>query len=82
MRLIDADALKEHLGSGWVNSEFAIRQVDNEITIEAVEVVRCRECRHSDPSTIERCWCSHHAMYMSADGYCSEGERPEAGNDA
>ncbi len=36
MRLIDADALKEHLGSGWVNSEFAICQVDNEITIEAV----------------------------------------------
>lgn len=54
MRLIDADALGigkdkreaftvPEYADGWNN---AIKIIDNAPTVDAVEVVRCRECEH------------------------------------
>ena len=42
MRKKDADALKEHLGSGWVNSEYVFKTIDD--LTEPDEVVQTPEC--------------------------------------
>ena len=93
MKVIDADALLKHAGifevkacaRGCGNSilNFAKAWLWNEVniapTIDAVPVVRCRECNHCDP---ENYHCDH-PMSTSAplrrkpDDFCSYGERRE-----
>lgn len=54
-----------------------------EPSVEAVEVIRCKDCVPWDTSwkpvrAIEGAyWCSEHDIYMSADDYCSMAERKE-----
>lgn len=81
-RLIDADAVKLNFHrQGWNDSIDAI--IENEPTVDAVEVVRCKDCKYRletdegeyNPEDIV---CS----YWSSDGlqamdYCSYGERKE-----
>ena len=48
-------------------------------TVDAVEVVRCRECKHCDPETNH---CDHHMgtvapLRRKPDDFCSYGERKE-----
>ena len=48
-------------------------------TVDAVEVVRCRECKHCDP---ENYHCDHHMgtaapLKRQPDDFCSYGERKE-----
>ena len=48
-------------------------------TVDAVEVVRCRECKHCDP---ENYHCDHHMgtaapLRRKPDDFCSYGERKE-----
>ena len=48
-------------------------------TVDAVEVVRCRECKHCDP---ENHHCDHHMgtvapLRREPDDFCSYGERKE-----
>ena len=48
-------------------------------TVDAVEVVRCRECKHCDPETHH---CDHHMgtvapLRRKPDDFCSYGERKE-----
>ena len=48
-------------------------------TVDAVEVVRCRECKHCDP---ENHHCDHHMgtaapLRRKPDDFCSYGERKE-----
>ena len=56
-RLIDADALKEQIAKEvhtyWTNgtggyyiAEDVIPDIDNAPTVDAVEVVRCKDCKH------------------------------------
>lgn len=72
MRLIDADALKtiRSIQSADYNSIETIQHwIDNAPTIDAVPVVRCKDCKHwlkGDGS------CFHHADYND---FCSNGER-------
>ena len=69
MRLIDADALiGKDVGIAWVSTE-AIR---NASTIDAVPVVRCRECKH-----LGFCGDATNLEVMGFYGYCSRGERKE-----
>ena len=44
-------------------------------TVDAVAVVRCKDCRQSSPSECpkNRVWCQKMGRYMKEDGYCSEG---------
>lgn len=46
-------------------------------TVDAVEVVRCKDCEHWDSKGI----CDKHtevnAVWMDADDFCSKGERKE-----
>ena len=94
-RLIDADAFKmlleeirqEYLEEDTYSSNFAAEVIEtvqdeylaNSPTVDAVEVVRCRECKHwqicVDGVTT---WCP---LLMDkatkADDFCSYGERRE-----
>ena len=65
MRLIDADAYQY---SG---------DLVNEPTINAVEVVRCKDCKHSHSSYGK--WFCHQKTYrhMSPEDFCSYGERKD-----
>lgn len=94
MRLIDADALmeKEHslLGEGEVLHRIPPSHVDAAPTIEAVPVVRCRECKHFNLQTHE---CENedistdheggasYSLNFYDDDFCSYGERKEDGNE-
>lgn len=44
-------------------------------TVDAVEVVRCEECRHNDPNRLLNC--GYHISPMPKDGYCSAGKKKE-----
>ena len=90
MRLIDADALMEtirahdyplrsHFNS-TDNGMFTIgiqQAVDEQPTVDAVEVVRCKDCKWYVPYTMENktykmCRKAH---LGSDDFYCADGER-------
>ena len=78
MRLIDADKLNLLLGISD-RDIYAKYMLDRMPTIDAVSVVRCRECKHCDP---ENHHCDHHMgtaapLRRKPDDFCSYGERKE-----
>ena len=87
MRLGDLDALKAQLNklpmmSNW-GEAFIPRLIDEQPTISAVPVVRCRECTHykicDEWKNGKRMLCEiHHHSYLDHDGdnhFCSWGQR-------
>ena len=90
MRPIDADALKDHLEdlqsytilgeehpyySGETNAlSVAIQNIDNAPTIDAVPVVRCKDCKHYLKLTFYAV-CTKHDLVVELNDYCSDGER-------
>ena len=69
MRLIDADKLP---------LDIMPEDVDNAPTIDAVPVVRCRECKYHKPSD----YCTKHKQTgWFDDNFCSYGEQREATHD-
>ena len=93
MRPIDADALKAHIDKlpalpdgNFAGTHSALKALINmQPTIDAVPVVRCRECIHwvgdfpGATKYVKRCeW----AGYMVGEnGYCVYGERKEEEQD-
>ena len=91
-RLIDADALmnviRQHeyrLATKQGSIDYGMftlgiqQAVDEQQTIDAVPVVRCRECKHCDP---ENHHCDHHMgtaapLRRKPDDFCSSGERKD-----
>ena len=78
MRLIDADKLNLLLGISD-RDIYAKYMLDRMPTIDAVSVVRCRECQHCDP---ENHHCDHHMgtaapLRRKPDDFCSYGERKD-----
>ena len=83
MRLIDADALgvgrcsrdvlPADYCAGWNGM---VRLLEKAPTVDAVEVVRCRDCKHYKPDEYE-CGCDFAGglSYVKADDFCSYGER-------
>ena len=83
MRLIDADALgvgrcsrdvlPADYCAGWNGM---VRLLEKAPTVDAVEVVRCRDCKHYKPDEYE-CGCDFAGglPYVKADDFCSCGER-------
>ena len=55
------------------------KRVEMAPTIDAVEVVRCKDCKHyKEHPTSKRMCCYAHLLtphYMREDGFCSYGER-------
>lgn len=44
--------------------------------VDAVEVVRCEDCKNHEPCEVKgKVWCKKMGRYMKEDGFCSEGER-------
>ena len=78
MRLIDADVLNLLLGISD-RDIYAKYMLDKMPTIDAVPVVRCRECKHCDP---ENHHCDHHMstaapLRRKPEDFCSYGERKD-----
>ena len=82
MRLIDADALIEESESGgWDIDLKEIRMVLKYVpTIDAVPVVRCKECEYYNITCCSSGtgWCENMDMGVSDDFYCANGARREA----
>lgn len=100
MRLIDADALTERHCEGCKEDVREICKTDpvcaslmwvfEEPTVDAVAVVRCRDCKYWHKDTD---WCDHHSHFITSEGaachpwesvnwkmfdendFCSYGER-------
>ena len=85
MRLIDADAL------GVTDFELVlcdgdykelcktlIAKVESASTIDAIPVVRCRECEMANPCSDEReMYCTLHLCYKRKNYYCADGRRED-----
>ena len=91
-RLIDADALSEKLCETTIfikDGEVFQRMINDAPTVDAVEVVRCKECEHFEYNHVEdvdgvplivaheicRFWSG--GSKTSENGYCSFGKRRE-----
>ena len=79
-RLIDGDALIAWIkGSQQMTSKMKniICYIKTMPTIDAVEAVRCEECRksHVDGKTTHYLWCTEWGRSADTFGYCERGER-------
>lgn len=88
MRLIDADALRAEFTepNDWSDPSQALvhitgiwAYIDNAPTVDAVEVVRCRDCKHYRSVAWHIDGYCHMAewykRYQYPDDFCSRGER-------
>ena len=74
-RLIDANALIEQFDESNFKGFVMKRLIEMQPTVDAVEVVRCWECRYGDMCSIRE------AMAVSDwNAYCFRGERRTDGN--
>ena len=73
MRLIDADALMDK-----VNNTFApfVTLLSDAPTVDAVEVVRCKDCKHIRHCGPGKAMCQNGKIH-ELDWYCADGERRE-----
>lgn len=84
MRLIDADKLEkqEYWGNErWFDCVDA-EDIDNAPTVDAVEVVRCKDCKHYEMGVCLKIYSDgnvHSAAWQKRkpDDFCSYGERKE-----
>ena len=92
MRLIDADKLRDGIfhrcvtglteremgyQAGW--NDALMYEVADAPTVDAVEVVRCKDCRFFHKYAFMRDYteCTHFDCDVTEDGYCWWGERRE-----
>lgn len=85
-RLIDANALISYMDECSKESRFRVYYgyaksfIDNAPIIDAVPVVRCRECKQGevdDPDFPDQYYCHAGCGWNNGDFYCSYGERKE-----
>lgn len=84
MRLIDADAIIDFIDVGHYRNPLetcfserdVVDMIESAPTVDAVEVVRCRDCRYCDPSN-GIFWCDRFDSAVQIDGmaYCSYGKQ-------
>ena len=83
-RLIDADALEAEFAGrppDWYSTGTILRSIDSAPTIDAVPVVRCRECKYACKSSVLPlviCGNGKGLVDPRTDTFCSYGERKEA----
>lgn len=77
MRLIDADALKEKAFFHEIDNVSYVEEedIDNAPTVDAVPVVRCKDCKNwiQFCEAYATCNCGHGVTDMEF--YCRDGER-------
>ena len=88
-RLIDADALKtKAIRCETFNlydapvffKAVGTNEIDKAPTIDAVKVVRCRDCKHYEihkPKVLENCERNGYIIPKKPDDFCSYGERKD-----
>lgn len=77
MRLVDADNARECFGGDGVTGAVMQRMFDSLPTIDAVPVVRCRECKYWLGEHVCDLDCNHET-HTGPDDFCSRGQRKEA----
>lgn len=83
MRLIDADKFKSWLDVGHLRSPTEMclselhveRMIDLQPTVDAVEVVRCKDCIHCTPVEGGLPLCTRYNTAVFYSDFCSCGER-------
>ena len=83
MRLIDLDS--DYIQETLYRRGFKTRQdieewLNNAQTIDAVPVVRCKDCKYYEihkPKVLENCERKGYIIPMKPDDFCSYGERKE-----
>ena len=90
MRLIDADAMRDDWLENGENeyvydTNAVLDSIDSQPTVDAVEVVRCKDCiRRHDTDECPMCFLieGKYYEYTNGNGFCDRGERKEgADND-
>ena len=88
MGLIDANTLLRHKrkmsgadfgGEFWDEAVLA-SDIKNAPTVDAVPVVRCKDCKHYEihkPKVLENCERNGYLIPMKPDDFCSHGERKD-----
>lgn len=80
MRLVDANAVESRMHELYVQPDIRLWQVLNVIahtpTINAVEVVRCKDCKWYDSAFYV---CSKCGVCVDRDFFCADGERMKEG---
>lgn len=78
-RLIDADRLINSLNIRSVTYNCIINKcIDDAPTIDAVEVVRCKDCKYLGIKDLVYGYCKYRMTgIIMPDDYCSYGERKE-----
>ena len=83
-RLIDADALMNSV-QGYNDAGWLEEQVDKQPTVDAVEVVRCKDCmfskkvdRREPKYECENIFREGCIQWIGSDDYCSYGYRKES----
>lgn len=93
MRLIDADkaekAIKEEANAEYCQENYSVcnglkiaqQLVKDAETVDAVEVVRCKDCIYYDENIqytedgVRYCDCINHNRWEKEDWFCGDGER-------
>ena len=88
MRLIDADLLSEAIHENvsalyeeavWAKED-CLTEIETAQTVDAVPVVRCRECKYrvkNNGHSKDGCPIIDTNIWMDDDDFCSHGEREE-----
>lgn len=84
MRLIDVDAFDAIINDDGTIDEYATETARNAMlimpTVDAVEVVRCKDCKyyqHKSLTDDEWNWCMQWHNYTDKNVFCSLAERKE-----
>lgn len=91
MRLIDADKLLQQIkfdydldyGETLINPRDFADAVCNSPTVDAVPVVRCRDCKHLYPDNYGYLACAESGamLYPNENDFCSRGQRRDQSAD-
>lgn len=73
MRLIDADKMNLLLGISD-RDIYEKWMLDHMDTVDAVPVVRCRDCANFRQNAYGVCWCDEYGGAITPNDYCSRAE--------
>lgn len=77
-RLIDANALIKEANADGAYGYVDAKQIADAPTIDAVEVVRCMDCKYYEihkPKVLENCERNGYIIPMKPGDFCSYGEK-------
>ena len=79
-RLIDADATKRRVADTFFDTLIPCvnRALDDSPTIDAVPVVRCKDCKYHEDEEIGMVYCPNViGGWVGENWFCADGERKE-----